>query len=261
MFKDYLYLDSSLIEKYADQLCSRRAISQSKAKRTKVHAEMSGGLGPVQAKAEIDSEGTSTLLSTSNTKEHMCDLFEKQLTELANEDYFDYTQSGSTTDLHTVPPMRILRVSGRPMVPEAFDMLATIKQYMPYITTFTDLSNSDANSDELSNEILVRILHDAQADIPITIDVDGMTLAGKLNANCLIDLDSADIDSLEDEDVIILCKVESHADGENVLIYDPLRDFMKLNRALRRQITRTKELEPIHIDGPIIKVQIIAMYH
>lgn len=257
MFKDYLYLDSSLIEKYADQLCGRRIVNQSKAKRTKVHAEMSGGLGPVQAKAEIDSEDASSLLSASNTKEHMCDLFEKQLTKLANEDYFDYIQSGSTTDLQTVPPMSILRVLGRPMVPEAFDMLATIKQYMPYITTFTDLSNSD----ELSNDILVRILHDAQADIPITIDVDGMTLAGKLNANYLIDLDSADIDSLEDEDVIILCKIESHADGENVLIYDPLRDFMKLNRALRRQITRTKELEPIRIDGPVIKVQMIAMYH
>ena len=45
------------------------------------------------------------------------------------------------------------------------------------------------------------------------------------------------------------------------MVYDPLRDFMKLGRAARRGMKRTSGLEEIKIAGPVIKGELIAIYH
>ena len=55
--------------------------------------------------------------------------------------------------------------------------------------------------------------------------------------------------------------MESYSEESKVVIYDPLRDFMKLGRAVRRKAKRGEGLESIEVDGPILKAELISIYH
>jgi len=63
--------------------------------------------------------------------------------------------------------------------------------------------------------------------------------------------------------VYILCKVVGIVRKAWVEIFDPLKDFIRLPRAARRSMTvseNTNGLESIVIEGPVLKVEIIAIY-
>ena len=64
-----------------------------------------------------------------------------------------------------------------------------------------------------------------------------------------------------DQDVFVLCKVIGTVNKEKVEIFDPLKDFMKLSRSIRKKAnTSSMGLEKIEIDGPVLKVEVIAIY-
>lgn len=59
-----------------------------------------------------------------------------------------------------------------------------------------------------------------------------------------------------------LSKVFSHKSG-NSIFYDPLKDFIKINCAMRRMgnmNTIPKELNKIRISGEALSLEIIALY-
>ena len=59
-----------------------------------------------------------------------------------------------------------------------------------------------------------------------------------------------------------LCKIHTHLSDEKVVSFDPIKDFLKLNRADRRRMGEvTRDLEPIVENGPVLKVEVIALYH
>ena len=65
------------------------------------------------------------------------------------------------------------------------------------------------------------------------------------------------------QDVFMLCKVVGISKKECVEIFDPLKDFIRLPRVMRRQMEgnpNTSGLEKIKIQGPVLKVEIIAIY-
>jgi len=48
-----------------------------------------------------------------------------------------------------------------------------------------------------------------------------------------------------------------------VEIFDPLKDFIRLPRTMRRQMTangKSVGLDKISIEGPVLKVEVIAIY-
>ena len=50
---------------------------------------------------------------------------------------------------------------------------------------------------------------------------------------------------------------------DTVEIFDPLKDFIRLPRAMRRQMTANGnpvELDKISVEGPVLKVEVIAIY-
>ena len=50
---------------------------------------------------------------------------------------------------------------------------------------------------------------------------------------------------------------------EKVEIFDPLKDFIRLPRAMRRQMTTNSTsigLDKISVEGPVLKVEVIAIY-
>ena len=70
------------------------------------------------------------------------------------------------------------------------------------------------------------------------------------------------LEDYADQDVYVLCKVVGIARKDSVEIFDPLKDFIKLPRAMRRQMSDGNNggLERIIVDGPVLKVEIIAIY-
>lgn len=59
----------------------------------------------------------------------------------------------------------------------------------------------------------------------------------------------------------MLCKVVGIMKKDKVEIFNPLKDFIKLPRAVRREMdSNSQGMEPILVDGPVLKVEVIAMY-
>ena len=74
--------------------------------------------------------------------------------------------------------------------------------------------------------------------------------------------DYTDLENYQDQDVTLLCKVEGCVHREKVVVYDPIKDFIRLNRAMRRSanLEGKEGLEPITVSGPVVKVEIVAIY-
>lgn len=83
----------------------------------------------------------------------------------------------------------------------------------------------------------------------------------KLGMTYIAEGDISLLEEIESEEAVFLFKVLSHCNNEQIVVYDPLRDFMKLNRAARRSMDRSSGLEEIRIAGPVIKGELIAIYH
>lgn len=59
----------------------------------------------------------------------------------------------------------------------------------------------------------------------------------------------------------MLCKVVGEMQKSQFEIFNPLKDFIKLPRAARRSMdSNSGEVEPIIINGPVLKVEVIAIY-
>ena len=87
-------------------------------------------------------------------------------------------------------------------------------------------------------------------------------ISGKLNAKYLLE-DYAVLEDYAEQDVFILCKVVGVIRKTEVEIFDPLKDFIRLPRAMRRSLEKdasTAGLEKIKIQGPVLKVEVIAIY-
>ena len=110
-------------------------------------------------------------------------------------------------------------------------------------------------------DFLLNLIAKKDAYAPLVMEGLGIPVFSKLDMVRFADDDMSLFEELESEEAIFLFKVLSHCNGEQVVVYDPLRDFMKLGRAARRGMKRTSGLEEIKITGPVIKGELIAIYH
>ena len=111
-------------------------------------------------------------------------------------------------------------------------------------------------------EALEGILGKASADIPFVIELDDVTVSGRLNAKYLHE-EYSTLEEYADQDVYMLCKVIGMVRRNTVEIFDPLKDFVRLPRSLRRQIITDDNslgIDKISVEGPVLKVEVIAIY-
>jgi len=182
-----------------------------------------------------------------------CDEFEKLLT--GREDYFDLTQS-SGFDLSTVPRGSIIKVDAFLEVPENFDIMQVIDRFKPLF-----LDSIDTDSMEQSGKDALRVfLESAKATrIPIIGDVDDFLLCAKLYQENLVS-EYGEFEEI-DEQVTVVARVSSDLINCNKPFYDPLKDFMKMNRMMRRSMKdRGKELTALLVDKDYRMIDILAIY-
>ena len=245
MFRSFIYLDTDALNRYAQQL---ELGYRTKIESAKVGAAANFGV----ANAKVELEGTPS----QNNVFSLYDKLERKIEKLQGNEYFDFL-SGDF-DESTIPPMSLMRFNGNASILEAFDLMNTLKTFAPLLNAAGQLNESNT---EIPNELILNLLNRENAQIPLLIDGLSIQIYSKLKTRFIIDGDVSAIEDLEDEEVAFLCKVESHVLKDKVVVYDPLKDFMKLGRALRRNIKRTPELEEVIVPGPALKVELIAIYH
>lgn len=251
MFRSFIYLDEDKLYTYKRQIDGKNPV-QPKAMSQKKSAGFS---------AAMSGFGVNGAMETSIDGEFERDVsfdydhFELDLANLEGEDYFDCVLNDGY-DITTIPAMKLLRICSAFEIPEKFDAVNLIGQFMPLLMGQLETKN------EGEQEALEGILGNASADIPFVIECDDVTISGKLNAKYLRE-EYASLEDYADQDVYMLCKVVGMVRKDEVEIFDPLKDFIRLPRSMRRQMATGGNhvgLDKISVEGPVLKVEVIAIY-
>lgn len=250
MFRSFIYLDEEKLYTYKRQIEGKN-LPQPKTINKKKSAAIS---------AAIKNLGVSGTAETSINSEFEKDIsfdydqFELKLNNYESEDYFDSVLNDY--DLTTIPSMKLLRICSAFEIPEAFDAVNLIDRFMPMLMGQIETKSTG------EYEALEGILGKASADIPFVIELDDVTVSGRLNAKYLHE-EYSTLEEYADQDVYMLCKVIGMVRRNTVEIFDPLKDFVRLPRSLRRQIITDDNslgIDKISVEGPVLKVEVIAIY-
>ena len=248
MFRSFIYLDEEKMYSYLRQIDKEFANQPTEVSKRKTR-EGTIGNGLLGVNAGTETEEKREFVKDI-TKDY--DRFEKKLDELDGTEYFDLVLKDY--DLNTVPNMSIIRVNGSFEIPEQFDMFNLAQNFMPLLKSQIQTSSQD------EKELMETFLGNASADIPIVMESEDLIVSSKLSTSFLEE-EYAQLEEYSEQEVYMLCKVVGKMQKNQVEIFNPLKDFVKLPRAVRRsKDSNSRELEPIIIDGPVLKVEVIAIY-
>lgn len=248
MFRSFIYLNEEKMYSYLRQIDKEFANQPIEVSKRKTREGTIGnGLLGVNVGTETEEKRE---LVRDITKDY--DRFEKKLDELDGTEYFDLVLEDY--DLNTVPNMSIMRLNGSFEIPEQFDMFNLAQNFIPLLKSQIQTSSQD------EKELMETFLGNASADIPIVVENENLIISGKLSTSFLEE-EYAQLEEYSEQEVYMLCKVVGKMQKNQVEIFNPLKDFIKLPRAVRRGMdSNNRELEPIIIDGPVFKVEVIAIY-
>lgn len=251
MFRSFIYLDEDKLYTY-----KRQIDGNNKAQPKSVSQKKTEGFSTRMKCIDL-KRATETSVDSEFEKDVSFDYdrFEQELSKLDGEDYFDCVLNDDY-DLTTIPAMKLVRICSGFEIPEEFDAVNLIDQFMPML--IGQIETQSIGEQEAMENILGR----ASADIPFIIECDEITIAGKLNAKYLCE-EYSSLEDYADQDVYMLCKVVGIVHKDSVEIFDPLKDFIRLPRTIRRQMVtngKTVGIEKISVEGPVLKVEVIAIY-
>lgn len=182
-----------------------------------------------------------------------CAEFEKLLS--GRDDFYDIT-ANPDYDISTIPNKCIIKVEGFIEIPEEFDMVKLIDAFKPMLLN----ANQFGGLEKDKREALEVIFANAQATkIPIQLDSDSALLCGKLLQQNL-QIDYEELSDFDDE-VTVLARVITPVLDKTKAYYDPLKDFMKLNRMMRKAINKSgNQFTPLFADTNYRTIEILAVY-
>ena len=248
MFRSFIYLDQDALARYSSQLGMSAGI-----KVKSVDGSVSASMGPVNTNVSVAAER----LVPDSDQIQVFDEFEAKLAGRETDDYFDFLEHEGY-DARTLPHMCLFRFSGSANVPDGFDLFEAMQKLMPLMgeTGLLDVKQEDAGA-----KIAMKLLSEKQGAIPIVIDGLEVPVASKLKTEWIEGGDSIALEEIQDDEAVFLCKVVAHTHGDRVAVFDPLKDCMKVNRAIRRTVKRTEGLEIVYEEGPVIRAEVVAIYH
>lgn len=183
-----------------------------------------------------------------------CNEFEELLS--GRDDFFDFTQS-SGFDLKTMSRGVIIKFEGYINTPEEFDYTQIIEKFKPMIMS----SVVNESMDKSEEAALIMFLETSDTKIPALIDFDEQLMCSKLISNNML-IKYEEMEEYEELEVTIIARiVSSNMVNLKKAFYDPLKDFMTLNRAMRRSIDgRTEGLYEFYADRDYRVIEILAIY-
>ncbi len=250
MFGTVIYFDKRKINDFIAIINKQKSLLFNEVEVTNDKG-LNVNLKMVSADAKATKSYTATVVESLL---YDCDAFEKLLD--GREDYFDFT--GSTDfDISTVGRGNIIKFNGYIKVPEEFDMTQTIDKFKPML-----LKSISEEMDFNEKEAFNAFLSTADTKVPITSELNDLILCGKLeSSNMLIKYEQ--LDEYETLEVTIIARVtSSNYIPSTKAFYDPLKDFMALNRTLRRSMgeERVDGMKEIFAEEDYKTIEIIAIY-
>lgn len=247
-FRSFLYLNTQKVTEYLSQI-------QSDLKPASSKKSISASVNLLVAKFRAEAQSTQQK-QENDSPAILYDKFANALQGLTNVEYFDCMNSD--VDMGTLPPKSIALCEGSIEIPESFDTLATVSKYLPFLEKSGAIK---LDGDETSNEFALSVLEQVNADIPIIVDEGDIRVSSKLNTSLFAEGNYQTLEDAEDESFSILFRVISITNKDTVEIFNPVKDFLKLNRTIRRNMKPIEGLEPIITKGPVINAETIAIYH
>lgn len=247
MFGKIIYFDKDTINEYTSIIKGEKPLEVEEY-------EISRGKGIALDWKAISVDATADkkyIAKVRNSQLFDCVEFEKLLE--GRDDYFDFSEN-SGFDLSTVQRGCIVKINGYAEIPENFDLMKLLDQ-------FKGLFLGAIDSGDPSSEALRAVMGNASATkIPIVIDTDDCLLCSKINQSNL-SVEYGELEELDGEEVTILARISSGVINNNIAFYDPLKDFMSLNRAMRKSIKdRGKELAALTVERNYRRADILAIY-
>lgn len=248
MFRSFIYLNEEKMLEYKSILEGNEKF---KKRNTKSISKAAISTPIASAEVELDDNSNEEKSQNISLEYHN---FEKELSRIKEDAFWDLTNISEEFSIANLPSMSILKLRGFIEVPEKFDLYNLITEYQSIV--FGAICPKSKNE-----EVALEFLKNANPDIPILIDYEDFTLSGKLNTKWLIE-EYTELETYEELEVTILCKIEGYVNKESVEIYNPTKDFVRLNRTMRRTANfgDNEYWSPITINGPVIKSEIIAIY-
>lgn len=181
--------------------------------------------------------------------------FENLLT--GRDDYFDFTRS-SDIDIKSMTRGVIIKFDGNICIPKSFDLTQLIMQFKPML-----MDSISKNMDSNEQEAFKTVFSSAKVQIPIITACDNYSLCGKIDPKNL-NVEYTQLEEFEDEEeVTIIARVSSNLEiPKSKPIFDPLKDFMNMNRSFRRTaaIDPPEGLKPIFNDSDYKSIEILSIY-
>lgn len=233
MFANLIYYDKSRVDQYM-ALIMKKAI---------VHAE--------DIQEDIQRKMANYLLE--------CSQFETLLKN--RDDYFDFVEGDSEVEIKDVRIASIIKVTGEIYVPESFDLVHLIDEYKTQILASVECKDDDERA------ILNAVFNSSKIKVPIFCELgeecDYWLGIGKASQDNLL-IDYNELEDLEGREVTLIAKIETkrYYKDTPLKVFDIYKDFLGLNRALRKQIVNQKseEFENIEIEEDYLGLELLAIY-
>lgn len=256
MFGTMLYYNKQKVQEYLEIVSKKKTIQPS---RITVESDKNVGLnvGPV----DLGAKGR-TSIEGEYRENAMLDCLNLEAQLKGRDDFFDFVEGGVTYTLSTVPASSIIKIRGVLGIPDGVDFINLAEQFWPQI--LGSIECRDAQERELLNMVLGK----NKTKIPMLAEVEGQEeyklLFSKLRlTNFLIDVD--ELEEYENSEVTILGRVlyRKELRDTKYVAYDVYRDFLGLNRALRKEMKAEEDtpFQNIELEESFVELDIIGMYY
>ena len=188
-----------------------------------------------------------------------CAEFEKLLQD--REDYIDFVGETPDLSIKEVRISSIIKVTGEIYVPEQFDMIQLINEYKTYVMAGIDCK------DQGERKIINQVFENSKMRIPIFCELGSecvywLGIGKALPENLMVEY--YDLEDFEGKEVTIIARLESrkYFKDKPLPVFDIYKDFLGLNRALRKEIVSEKkeEFECIDVEEDYLGLELLAIY-
>lgn len=257
MFGTMLYYDRQKAEEYLEIISRKKTIKPGKIMvESDKNAGLSMGIVDLGVKGRTSIEG-------EYRENAMLDCLNLETQLQGRDDYFDFLDVAGTYTLSTMPSGSIIKIRGVLEIPDGVDLINLAGQFWPQI--LDSIECKDEQERELLNAVLGK--NRSKIKIPMLAEVDGSDdynlIFSKLKLdNFLIEVD--ELEQYENEEVTILGRLvyKKELHGTRYTAYDVYRDFLGLNRALRKEIKpgEDENFKNIELEENFAELEMIGMY-
>lgn len=250
MFVTMVYFDADRISEFKAIAKGEKDIKIGKVSiESDKHGNLNFPLLDAGVKATKSIEGTVV-----ESAAFECQEFEKVL--MGRDDFFDFTQEGGHC-LETIGRGAIIKFDSTLTIPQEFDITQTISLLKPYLL---DSATVDMGKEE--GDAFRAFFNMANPKIPLIAECDDTLVTSKIDSKYLIPT-YEELDEYESLEVTILARVtSSNLVNASKSIYNPLKDFIHMNRTLRRSFEGDppEGLRELFIEEAYKTIEILAIY-